>query len=242
MLFSLVLLLGLQFNGKAQDSLRIPVTDFDPDQLNEEYIDNPKWSILDLPKRDQTKYELTTESGRACIKAISENSASGLIYKVDIDPNEFPIIEWRWKIEDTLADGDYSKKSGDDYPARIYITFDYDKKNLGIGDRLKYAAIKTFTRYTVPLRAVNYIWANKAPEGTIAPNAYTDWVYMIAVKTGNQQAGDWHVEIQNILEDYRTAFGEEPPAITGVAIMTDSDNTKQSATAYYGDIIFRKAN
>jgi len=53
------------------------------------------------------------------------------------------------------------------------------------------------------------------------------------------KAGAWVSESRNIFDDYKTAFGKEPPMITGIAIMTDSDNTGESALAYYGDIIMK---
>lgn len=227
---------------KAQDQITVPITDFNPESLENENVSNPKWSILSLPRRDNTTYELIEMDNRTVIQAKSVNSASGLVYQIDIDPQEYPIIEWSWKVNSVLEKGDYSTKKGDDYPARIYITFDYDKKNLGLGDRIKYATIKTFTRFPIPLRAINYIWANKADKGTIAPNAYTNWVYMIAVQSGDNSSGEWKIETQNIYEDYLKAFGEAPPPINGVAIMTDSDNTKGETEAYYGDIIFKKEN
>ncbi|RNC79695.1 MAG: DUF3047 domain-containing protein [Balneola sp.] len=222
----------------SQDAISIPVTEFNPEQL-EEYVENPKWSILSLPRRDKTTYTLVEMNDRTAIKGESKNSASGLIYKVDIDPNEYPIIEWSWKVDDVLEQGNYKTKDGDDYAARIYITFDYSKRKLKFGDRVKYEAIRTFTRYKIPLRALNYVWANKAETETIAPNAYTNWVYMVAVQSGKNESGDWKFESRNIVEDYKAAFGEEPPRISGVAIMTDSDNTKAESKGYYGDIVFR---
>ncbi len=64
---------------------------------------------------------------------------------------------------------------------------------------------------------------------------------MIVVESGPQKVGMWVVEERNIYEDYKRAFGEEPPTINGVAIMTDTDNTKEQATAYYGDIVFQRS-
>lgn len=240
LLFILLPVLFVAYPLHAQDIIRIPVTDFNPDSLNDPDFESPRWSIQDLPKRDNTNYELIQTAEMPHIRANSSNSASGLVYKVDIDPEEYPVIEWSWKVDGVLDKGDLTTKKGDDYPARIYITFDYDKSNLKFGDRIKYGFIKTFTRYDIPLRAINYVWANKAEPGTTASNAYTDWVHMIAVRSGEQQAGVWLTESRNILEDYRNVFGEDPPPINGVAIMTDSDNTKESATGYYGDIIFKK--
>jgi hypothetical protein len=63
---------------------------------------------------------------------------------------------------------------------------------------------------------------------------------MIVIRSGNKHAGKWMYEKRNIIEDYRRAFGEEPGKITGIAIMTDTDNTGESASAWYGDIKLSK--
>ena len=63
---------------------------------------------------------------------------------------------------------------------------------------------------------------------------------MIAVESGKSRLNQWIEVHRNIYEDYRAVFHEDPPMISGVAIMTDSDNTGESALTYYGDIIFRK--
>ena len=223
----------------AQEEIRIPVAEFDPQQLNQD-IENPKWSELKLPRRNSTSYTLVNDDSTIAIKAESINTASGLVYKVDIDPEEYPILEWSWKVEGTVENGDYRTKKGDDYAARIYITFNYDKRNLNLGERIKYETFRTFSRFPNPLRAVNYIWANNAEIGTIAPNAYTNWVYMIAAESGTENSGIWKIQTQNLYEDFKAAFGEQPPRINGIAIMSDTDNTKGSAVAFYGDIIFRK--
>lgn len=240
MLRTLVFSLFLITPVLAQEDIRIPVSEFDPLHLKED-IENPKWSELKLPRRDATIYELYETDDVLAIKAQSSNSASGLVYKVDIDPTEYPILEWSWKVEHPVENGNYQKKSGDDYAARIYITFDYDKKNLNLGERIKYETFRTFSRFPIPLRAINYIWANEAEVGVIAPNAYTNWVYMIVADSGNKETGVWKMHSKNILEDYIASFGEQPPRISGIAIMSDTDNTKGSATAFYGDIFFRKA-
>jgi hypothetical protein len=79
------------------------------------------------------------------------------------------------------------------------------------------------------------------PKGTILPNAHTDRVRMIVVESGRGQVGQWVAEERNVYEDYRRAFGAEPPMISGLALMTDTDDTGESATAWYGDISFGRA-
>jgi len=138
------------------------------------------WEPLTFKKISRhTRYTLVMDAGRVVVKANSEASSSGLIRKIRIDPKEYPLIEWRWKVLNIYQKGDVTSKAGDDYPARLYITFESNPADMGLFEKVKY-------------------------------------------------------------EDYKSAFGRKPPMISGVAIMTDSDNTGESTTAFYGDIIFKK--
>jgi hypothetical protein len=188
-----------------------------------------------IPK--QTVYELVKDGDAVVVKAVSEASASGLIKVVNIDPKEYPIVRWRWKIENILKHNDVTRKDGDDFPARLYITFAYDPDKVSFGKKLKFKAGQAIFG-DIPIGALNYIWDTHAPVGAIVENAYTDFAQMVVVESGAQKVGLWVSEERNIYEDYKRAFGEEPPLMNGVAIMTDTDNTKERATAYYGDIQF----
>lgn len=234
-----ILAILLSMSTFAQDSLVIPVTSFNPAEFNED-ADNNKWQRLTLPKKDWTEYTLVTDGDMPHIKAVSNNSASGWKYLIDIDPKEYPIVEWQWKVDSVLENGDMTEKDGDDYAARIYITYDYSRRDLPLGERIKYGTMKTFTSFDIPLRSMNYVWANKAKVGRVQENVYTNWVNMVATESGNDKAGMWVTSTANVYDSYKTAFEEEPKNITGVAIMTDSDNSKGSATAYYGNIVFKK--
>jgi len=199
------------------------------------------WKPLTFKNIDKhTVYSLVKDQNVVVVKAESQASASGLIREIKIDPREFPILQWRWKVENVLKKGDVRRKEGDDYPARIYITFEYDPQKLSFLDRTKYGLVKAFYGQYPPLAALNYIWESQAPQGTLVPNPFTDRVMMIVVESGAEKLNQWVTEERNVLEDYRKAFGEDPPLINGVAIMTDTDNTGESAVAYYGDIWFKK--
>ncbi len=191
-----------------------------------------------IPK--QTEYVLVKEGEQVVVKAVSEASASGLTKEVAINPKDYPIVHWRWKVETLLQRSDVRRKDGDDYPARLYITFAYDPDHVSFGKKLKYKAGRALFG-DIPIGALNYIWETKTPVGTIIENAYTDFAQMIVVESGPSRVGMWVEEERNIYEDYKKAFGEEPPLINGVAIMSDTDNTKERAVAFYGDIEFRKA-
>ena len=187
-----------------------------------------------------TTYELVRDGEHVVVKATSDASASGLTKEVMIDPKEFPVVRWRWKVDHLLKNSDATRKDGDDYPARLYITFEYDPGKVSMGKKLKHKAGQILFG-DIPIGAINYIWERRAPVGEIIDNAYTDFVKMVVVESGPHNLGIWINESRNIYEDYKKAFGEEPPMINGVTIMSDTDNTKERAIAYYGDIVFIKA-
>jgi hypothetical protein len=201
----------------------------------------PDWKPLAFKKIEKhTVYTLVKDNDTVVVKAVAEASASGLTREIKINPKEYPVIQWRWKVMNILKKGDVHKKEGDDYPARIYITFEYDPSKLSFFEKAKYKTIRLLYGEYPPLAAINYIWESKAPIGTMVPNPFTDRVMMFVVESGSAKLDQWVDEERNVYEDYKKAFKEEPPMISGVAIMTDTDNTGESATAYYGDIVFKR--
>jgi hypothetical protein len=232
-------LLNLSRNVSAQLQNVIEVGKFSAAAVGQALPDG--WKPLIFKKIEKhTTYTLVKDNGIVVIRAVAEASASGLTREIKINSKEYPIVQWRWKVDNILKKGDVHKKEGDDYPARIYITFEYDPSKLSFFEKAKYKTIKLWYGQYPPLAAINYIWESKAPAGTMVPNPYTDRVMMFVVESGADKLNQWVVEERNIYEDYKKAFGEEPPMISGVAIMTDTDNTGESATAYYGDILFKK--
>jgi len=200
------------------------------------------WQPLTFRRIERhTDYSLVEDSGTLVVKAVSDESASALRRAISVDPAEYPVIEWRWKIKNLLQKGDVTRKDGDDYPVRIYVTFAFDPDKAGYLEKLKHEAARLIQGQDVPYRAISYIWGSNSPVGTVIANPYTDRVMMFVVQSGDEKLQQWVTERRNIHDDYKKAFGEEPTMISGVAIMTDTDNTRESAVAWYGDIVFRES-
>ncbi|HNP29388.1 MAG TPA: DUF3047 domain-containing protein, partial [Nitrospirales bacterium] len=175
------------------------------------------WKPLIFEKiPEHTQYDLVNDEQQVVVKAISRQSSSGLTREITIDPKEYPVIEWRWKVENILQKGDVAQKSGDDYPARLYITFQYDSNQVGFFEKAKFETIKLIYGQYPPIGAINYIWESKSPIGTMVPNPYTDRVYMFVTQSGSAKLNQWVTQERNIYEDYKKAFGEDPPNISGV--------------------------
>lgn len=200
------------------------------------------WESLTFANIDrQTRYRLTRYQGDVVLKAVSHDAASGMYHKLHFNVHDHAWLSWRWKIEHVLEKGDLRVKQGDDYSARVYVAFEFEPQQASLWERMAHAVASASAGRKLPGTVLTYIWANRAPQGTIADNPYSDQVKMIVLQSGNAKANQWIDETRHLAEDYRRAFGREPPSALGIAIMTDTDNTGESATAYYGDITLSKS-
>lgn len=199
------------------------------------------WKPLFFPHiRKHTVYSIESKDGDSYLRGISNASASALYRAIDIKAADYPVLSWRWKIDKVLKKGDARTKAGDDYAARIYVTFAYEPSRASLMEAARHEIGERLFGESPPGSALNYIWGNRLQEGAFIINPYSVSDVMIAVESGNKEAGLWKKEERNVYEDYIKAFGHKPPQITGIAVMTDSDNTGGHARGYYDDIIFRK--
>lgn len=178
---------------------------------------SPAWTSRSF--HGDTSYSIVSDNGNQVLQASSDATASGLTFERKFNISEHPILSWRWKIENTIATGNARDKTTDDYAARIYVTFPH--------------------WYFLKTTNINYIWANRLPKGEILPSPYTANSMMFAVESGTEKVGEWVSVQRNIIEDYRRAFGKEPPQKALISIMTDTDNTGSKARAWYDDIFLR---
>lgn len=183
-----------------------------------------------------TRYRLERSGSTTVVRAEAKGSMAGLIRRLRIDPARTPYLCWRWRIAAPLQAADLRTKTGDDYAARLYVLFDYDAGRLSVGDRLQLAVARGLYGPDVPAAALNYVWDNRHPIGTVAPNAYTDRTRMWVLRSGAHEAGRWVTEMRNVAADFRAAFREDAPVITGIIIASDTDNTGEKATAWFGEI------
>ncbi|MCW8193575.1 DUF3047 domain-containing protein [Proteobacteria bacterium 005FR1] len=168
----------------------------------------------------ETQYDIAQEDGKRVLRAVSNDSASGLVKRQRIDLLSHPYLNWEWKVDRRLPPRREATEAGDDYPARIYLIVSGG-----------WQFWKT--------RAVNYVWAHNAEKGSSWPNAFAgDSVTMLAIRNREDTVGVWHREKRNVLEDLRRIIGPDVRYVDAVALMTDTDNTDSSALSYYGDIVF----
>jgi len=192
--------------------------------------------------KNATRYALVSDgdSGVTVMRAESSAAASGISRAMTVNPAEFPLLRWRWKISNVLKSSDIHSKEGDDYPARVYVMFDYPLEKLPFVERTKFRMARALHDPNLPAATLCYVWDGKAPAGHIVTSSYTSRVRMVVVESGASRVNQWLTVERDIAADFKAAFGEDAPPVNAVAIATDTDNTGESVTAHYGDISFYK--
>lgn len=177
----------------------------------------------------ETQYQITQLDNQAVLKAQSQQSASGLAKELKVDLKKTPFLNWSWRIENRLPNMDETTKSGDDYAARLYI-------------------VKSGGFFIWETKALNYVWSSNQPKGSTWDNAYAGSnARMLALRSPDDDVMQWVNEKRNVYQDMITLYGDKGSDeaneaayryIDAVAIMSDTDDSKGDATAYYGDIYF----
>lgn len=200
--------------------------------LDERFTTLDQWQPLTFPKISRhSAYAIRPCENTTCLQMESDNAASGLILKQTFNIYEYPILKWRWKVSNVYRKGDSATKKGDDYPARLYVLFAYDPEKASAGKRFKYQLAQLLYGQFPPDSSISYIWDNRATTKPFIVNAYVDEARMIPVSSGTSQVNTWQEYAVNVVQDYKMAFGQDPPATASLAVMCDSDNTHEAATA-----------
>lgn len=197
------------------------------------------WQIERLDEKvPPTRYRLREWDGVHAVEAHAVASMALLARPLEVDLGKTPVLCWRWRIDAPLKAADMMRKSGDDYAARVYLSFDVPADVLDLSTRMGLRLARTLRGGRVPDAAVNYVWDNRQPVGTWQPNAYTDRARMLVLRSGAAHAGRWVDERRDVAADFQHAFGHAPARLTGLAIATDTDNTGEEARAGFADFRF----
>lgn len=195
-----------------------------------------RWQHYRLPGKQATQFEYARQDGRDTLAVKAESSASMLRRKVRIPPGELGSVRFSWKVPELIAAADMATRDGDDSPVRVILAFEGDRSRLSPRNVMLAELALAVTGEEMPYATLMYVWCNKREPGSVITSARTDRVRKIVMESGPQKLGQWLDYERDIRADFRRAFGEAPGALVGIAIMTDSDNTRSTARAWYGPV------
>lgn len=195
------------------------------------------WTIVSIDKKvPLTRYMLVRSGNMTVVEARADRSQALFVRDVDLALDQTPILCWRWRVARVIDAADIYTKKGDDQAARVLVGLSLPRGSMSLGTRVKLAMGRARFGKLLPDGALNYVWDNKAPIGTIVPNAFTDRARMIVIQSGNAHAGAWVSERRDLAADMKSQFGTMAGRMALIALATDADNTGGMAQASYADL------
>ena len=164
-------------------------------------------------------YSIGSNENGNYLKAIADNAASGLGKEIKIDRNKTPFINITWKIEKDIPGIDETTKKGHDFAARVFV-------------------IKKTGATALSNRAVNYVFSSNQDVGSNSPSPYTKKSIDNDLATTKTNLNEWVTVKANVKEDFKKFHDLDVNDLDGIAIMSDTDNSKKKSITYYQNIYF----
>ncbi|HTG78108.1 MAG TPA: DUF3047 domain-containing protein [Sphingomicrobium sp.] len=196
------------------------------------------WAMVRLKGQKPTSYRVTTVAGKVALEARVDGSMSLMARPISVDLAQRPVLCWRWYVDGPVQKANMTRKSGDDYAARVYIAFDMPDSELSGSTRFKLKMARTMFGQSIPDAAVVYVWDNSHPVGTARRSSYTDRSQLVVADSGAAKAGTWVAKRADVAADFARAFGSKPGKPVQLAVASDGDNTNSKGRAAFADIHF----
>jgi hypothetical protein len=174
---------------------------------------------------------LVEDAGATVLRVRAQDAFGTAAITLD---REAGIVSWRWKVDRVLDAARIGTKEGDDFAARVYVSFEIPPEDLTWAERARL----DFARLLygdVPAAAICYVWDNAAAPGTALWSPWAERVRIVVLRGGRGEAGRWMEERRDVAADFRAAFGRAPPRVSGIAAGSDTDQTHEAVTAWFGD-------
>ena len=168
---------------------------------------------------NKTAYSVGSNENGNYLKAIADNAASGLGKEIKIDLNKTPFINITWKIEKDIPGIVETTKKGHDFAARVFV-------------------IKKTGATALSNRAVNYVFSSNQDVGSNSPSPYTKKSVDNVLATTKTNLNEWVTVKANVKEDFKKFHNLDVNELDGIAIMSDTDNSKKKSITYYQNIYF----
>ncbi len=168
---------------------------------------------------NKTQYTVGTNENGNYLKSVADNAASGLGKEIKIDLNKTPFINITWKIEKDLFGIKENTKNGHDYAARVFV-------------------IKKTGATPLSNRAINYVFSSNNEVGSNWPSPYTKKSIDNVLASTKINFNEWITVKSNVKEDFKKFHDLDVNELDGIAIMSDTDNSKMKSIAYFQNIYF----
>ena len=196
----------------------------------------PAWAHRTFPGKLANRYEYARLDGRDAVAVKGDGSLSIVRQVLRIEPGQLGSVRFSWKVPALIADADLARRDKDDAPVRVVLAFDGDRSRFSPRDAALSELVHAVTGEPMPYATLMYVWCNQREAGSVIQSPRSSRVRKLVVESGASGLDRWLDYERDIRADYLRVFGEEPGALIGIAIMTDSDNTQSRTRAWYGPV------
>lgn len=198
------------------------------------------WEPQHLPGKAPSRYHYAYTDARHAMLAQADSSASLLRQKRQVPAADLGQVRFSWKVPALIAHADMALRDADDSPVRLLLVFDGDRSRFSMKDAMLSELAQTLTGEPMPYATLMYVWCNTRAPGSVIINPRTYRIRKLVLESGPAHLNQWRDYERHIATDFEAAFGEPPGALLGIGIMTDTDNTRSSAQAWYGPVTLVK--
>ena len=194
------------------------------------------WKHQEFPGKRATVYRFAQVDGHAAIHARAGMSVSVLRQRLRVEPADLGRLQFSWKIPALIADADLSDRHRSDSPVRIVLAFEGDRSKFSARDGMLSELAHALTGEPMPYATLMYVWCNLSAPETVLTDTRTSRIRKLVLESGPGKLNRWLDYERDVRADFIKTYGEEPGALVSIGIMTDTDNTETSATAWYGPV------
>ncbi len=178
-----------------------------------------QWKVRGDEADARVVYHIAEEGGNHFLHARAEKQDVQIGLSHVFQPKEFPLLRWRWRVDQLPSGGNERAAKTNDSAAAVYVIFD---------------------SWIMP-RAIKYVWSATLPVGTHLDSPVYWRGKVVVLQSGASGLGEWRQETINFYQDYKDLFGAEPGEVQGIAVLTNADATASVAEADYDDFALLSA-
>lgn len=165
------------------------------------------------------RISVVKDNNEHVVRLVSDRTSFGITKDIEVDLEQYPFINFRWKAIELPKGGDFRDRKTDDQAGQLYVVFG---------------------TFKLTAKIVGYLWENGAPKFTTGASPAWGRTRLIVLQSGPENIGKWIWEKRNVYHDYKDLFGKQPPKANLISLFINSQHTESRAECYYGEIYFSK--
>lgn len=213
-----------------------PPTVIAPPSALSDPVEFAKWERRPMPGKTWRPFVPLIVDGRLGLEVQADKSLSLMRHRVT-PPVQAPVkVKFSWWVHNLLPNADLSDADASDAPAQLMVAFDGDRSTLSARHQMLSELTLLVTGEDLPYASLVYVWTNEHPPETVLVDPRIDRIRYLVVEQGATNLGRWLEYERDVWADFAKAFKEPPGPLAGLAIMTDTDNTRSQTRAIFGPV------